>query len=266
MTAKKPAVSPRKTFAVRLAELREALSAKPTPESWRRVCRLVTEALSAPMSTTPGPGGAHVPEQNPAPSYLQMDAKTLALQERDKRAAPLAALLREHAPTWPRELARGIPSTWPDAVRKALKPVRETDVYNLFVLGVCNHPDLRLPDGRQAVHLERRYTGGGLTASGARVRVGQRGVEDLSGGVSLVLPSGALLDVRLALEVKSAAGGVSPEQERRLAAVRRRGGVAVVARTVEEAVAGVVAERDRILRELAALGRSANVGSSRPGA
>jgi hypothetical protein len=77
--------------------------------------------------------------------------------------------------------------------------------------------------------------------SGRPVRYGVNGCADISGMVTI---DG--LGVRLEVEVKSATGRQSPDQKRFEAMIRSRGGVYILARSVDEAVAMLEAEVARI--------------------
>ncbi len=75
--------------------------------------------------------------------------------------------------SWPPEIERKVPDSWPNDLIKALahRP-HETDLYNHFIAKVCSHPDLRLSDGSQAVWLERRFVGGAVEIGSVKAAIG----------------------------------------------------------------------------------------------
>lgn len=84
---------------------------------------------------------------------------------------------------------------------------------------------------RRDVVLWRNSTGAAMTPDGSTHRFGLcKGSSDLIG---IIAPSGRFL----AIEVKSEKGRTTPEQDMFLELVRRMGGVAGVARSVEDALA-----------------------------
>lgn len=182
---------------------------------------------------------------------------------------------------WPPEIERICPAGWPREFKEAVEHrVRETDTYGHYLAKICGHPDLRLPDGSQAVWLERRFTGGvipvstaqtvmrllsaalaasgnagmmsrvkqaiNLLASGVR-NVGKVGCADLTGGLTVEIKGAdeAYYRHEYRLEVEIKVGDEQrPEQVARMRSVRARGGCYVLARSVEDAVARIKAFRD----------------------
>jgi len=91
----------------------------------------------------------------------------------------------------------------------------------------------RLPD----LTLWRNNTGALKDSSGRAVRFGLAvGSADLIG---ILAPAGRLV----ALEVKTATGRTTPEQDLFLDLVRRRGGFAAVVRSADDALAAIVRAR-----------------------
>lgn len=164
--------------------------------------------------------------------------------------------LANQLPRWPKELSRNVPDGWPDAWRRVAEyKILEIDTYEMYAVGVCGDPRLRLRDGAQAVRLSRRFVGAARSiVSEQAMRIGKRGEADLSGGLTLELglAPGFRLEVSLELEVKSADGKQSADQEQRERALKRRGAIYLVARTIEEAVVGIAASRDKILSQITA--------------
>jgi len=153
--------------------------------------------------------------------------------------------------TWPTELSRRTPEGWPPSWRTKLgNIVRETQTYGAFILGICSHPYLLNPDGSQSVYLVRRNVGLSTSLSGHLKSEGVEGEADLEGGLSIQMRLG-FVDVRLEVEVKSAGAALSKAQKLRQFAVRRRGGIYIVAQTIESAVESILGERARIVAILA---------------
>jgi hypothetical protein len=102
--------------------------------------------------------------------------------------------------------------------------LREQDIQNAIRLAVGGLDDVRL---------WRNSTGSLPDSRGVRVRFGLAvGSSDL---VGILAPSGRLLS----LEVKTARGRTTSEQETWMTIVRRFGGFACVVRSAEEALAAV---------------------------
>lgn len=92
---------------------------------------------------------------------------------------------------------------------------------------------LKALGARDDVRVWRQNTGAARRRGGGPlVRFGLPGQADILG---LLVPSGRFL----AVEVKTPTGRLSPDQRRWGAAIERAGGLYVVARSVEEAVAAV---------------------------
>lgn len=77
----------------------------------------------------------------------------------------------------------------------------------------------------------RNNSGATKTEGGRFVRFGLRGSSDILG----ILPGGRFL----AVECKAPKGRTTPDQEAFLTDIRRRGGVAMVARSVDDLAAGL---------------------------
>jgi len=154
------------------------------------------------------------------------------------------AALREHSRAlsqWPKEIPRDAPDGKHalDPPLKALlsrcnilHEIDETYTYPIYLEKITTHPDLTdrsLPSG-QAVRLARAFTG-----KLADRRIGQTGQADLVGGLSIVI-HGVRIERTLEIEVKMPWGKQSKEQEARMGALRARGGVYLLVRSVAEAV------------------------------
>ncbi len=160
------------------------------------------------------------------------------------------AALREHSRAlaqWPKEIPRDAPDG-----KGALEPplrsllsrcnilheIDETYTYPIYLEKITSHPDLAdrsLPSG-QAVRLARAFTG-----KLADRRIGQTGQADLIGGLSIVY-NGVRIERTLEIEVKMPWGKQSKEQEQRMLALRARGGIYLLVRSVAEAVEGLRTE------------------------
>jgi len=218
-----------------------ALLADPSPESWRGVCKLLSD-------------------------HRATDAQLL-LEARE---------LRRELAAWPPEVERPPADGWAarggrsDALADALfalcRSVREVDLYDHYVAAAREAPALRLRDGTPAVRLQRQFTGALQGARGRTHRIGKRGNADLNGslcvewwtcGAGCRVPrplacghspvTHNALSVAVEVEVKRAAGVQDPAQVTRMEALRRRGEVYVLARRTDEMVRLLVAERDRYL-------------------
>lgn len=107
-------------------------------------------------------------------------------------------------------------------------PTAEREVQHAIRVALGREPDLTL---------WRNNTGALKDANGRAVRFGLAvGSSDLIG---ILAPAGRLV----ALEVKTATGRTSPEQDLFLALVRRRGGFAAVVRSADDAVAALARAR-----------------------
>jgi hypothetical protein len=160
------------------------------------------------------------------------------------------AALRDHSRNfsqWPKEIPRDAPDG-----KHALEPplkallsrcnilheIDETYTYPIYLEKITTHPDLAdrsLPSG-QAVRLARAFTG-----KLADRRIGQTGQADLVGGLSVVV-GGVRIERTLEIEVKMPWGKQSKEQEQRMNALRARGGIYLLVRSVAETVEGLRAE------------------------
>ena len=90
------------------------------------------------------------------------------------------------------------------------------------------------------VRLWRNNTGAAKSRrTGRLVRFGIAGQGDLSGIISARLPGGTIFGARLEIEVKSATGRQSPDQRAFQAMLERFGGCYVLARSVDDAIAGI---------------------------
>lgn len=79
-----------------------------------------------------------------------------------------SALVLAAVPSWPKEIQRDCPDSWPlDFREKAEWRVREVDTYGHYIQRICCDPRLQL-GGKQRVWLERRFTGGVVPASSAQ--------------------------------------------------------------------------------------------------
>lgn len=107
-------------------------------------------------------------------------------------------------------------------------PVREADILREILVALSA---LQRHDGSPVCRVWRQHVGAFLGPSGNVVKVGIEGQADIGG----VLCNGRALQV----EVKSATGRTSDAQERWGAMVRRLGGLWLVARSADEAVAAV---------------------------
>lgn len=176
-------------------------------------------------------------------SAVLRDAGVPASIERPR----VLSLLKSKLAKWPPELDRQVPSWWPKPFRAAAeRRVGETTTYGRYEAEVAADPRLRNSDGTQAVQIIRRFVGSARAMSSNNVmRIGVKGEPDLSGGMTLELPSGRL-EVRIYVEVKTLSGKLKPDQELSQEVARRRGGIHVVVRTVEECVTALIAERKRL--------------------
>lgn len=202
------------------AELDRAL-AVPGKESWRAICRL----------------GSRLSGRTGEP----------ASADREYFRSTLAARL----PRWPEELDRECPAGWPSAWKEiAERRVREVDTYGRYVTGIESDPRLRLRDGTRACQLRRRFVGAARTFSGGRpMKVGEKGEPDVQGFTVVELVSLApslLVPVATYVEVKRPDGDLDEDQRKFRDAILRKGAIYVAARTVEEAVLFIVAERRRL--------------------
>lgn len=176
-----------------------------------------------------------------------------------KREGPLAVvdrayfqrLLADRLTTWPPELARKVPPTWPPEWRTLAElRVREIDTYGRYIVGVGADPRLRRKDGGQAVHLRRRFVGGARTFDGrALMKLGDVGEPDLRGWMTLDLSWGPLA-VEVAVEVKEPGGRLDPDQEKWRDAALLAGVTYCCVTTVEEAVLFLVETRRRLISQL----------------
>ena len=157
------------------------------------------------------------------------------------------AALREHSRAlaqWPKEIPRDAPDGKHalDPPLKAilsrcniLHEIDETYTYPIYLEKIATHPDLadRSLASGQAVRLARAFTG-----KLADRRIGQTGQADLVGGLSIVV-AGVRIERTLEIEVKMPWGKQSKEQEQRMIALQRRGGIYLLVRSVAEAVEGL---------------------------
>lgn len=161
----------------------------------------------------------------------------------------LSSLLKD----WPKELCRRVDKDWewPDLWKQSAEYlISETQVYGYYESGVCGHPLLKLKNGGQAARLRRRFVGAARGwATDRAMKIGQKGEADLQGGITLELPD-CNIELNLAVEVKTPDGSLSKEQALWRDAVVLRGAIHVVATTVEEAVAGIIFQRDAKLRAI----------------
>ena len=111
----------------------------------------------------------------------------------------------------------------------------EQQIQQAILLELGSRPDVRVwrQNSGMAVPLSDK--------AGRPVRYGVNGCADISG---LVTVDG--VGVRLEVEVKSASGRQSADQKRFEAMIRSRGGIYILARSVDEAVATLEAEVARI--------------------
>ncbi len=147
---------------------------------------------------------------------------------------------------WPKEVPRTYPRVNRDHqtavfLERAgiLHHVDETQVYPLFLVGLCDLVDV---GGFRYVRLSRAFTG-----KLADRRIGQVGQADLMGGLSIAA-SWDRIEVTLEVEVKIGDGKQSKEQIDRMNALRSRGGVYVLTRTVRDGRRQIAAEYERLLK------------------
>ena len=107
----------------------------------------------------------------------------------------------------------------------------ESEFLHALRLTLGQHPD---------VTIWRNQVGVAEYPGGVRVPYGlTKGASDLIGIRSLTITEadiGRLVGLFVAVEVKTKTGKTTPEQERFLALVRRRGGIAVCSRSVPDAL------------------------------
>ena len=193
-----------------------------------------TQILSA-LAT----GSTHEDWSALAPHVVSLLESPASLRE----AAKLAA-------RWPKEITREPKRATPEQKARLLatrvtNSLRETDTYPVYIAGICGHPALSLPTPpRQAVHLERAYTG-----KLDDRRIGTVGQADLRGGLTVEV-NGRRLCLELAVEVKMPGGKLEPEQIAWRDAAIARGVLYVEARSVAQAVADIARLRDEALRFL----------------
>jgi len=124
----------------------------------------------------------------------------------------------------------------------------ERDIQKQIMLACGSKPNVRLfrnDCGNGVVGKIKDLGGGNFHVHGHRLPFGLHpGSSDLIGWRTMDIPAHTLGAVRiaqfLAVEVKSETGALRPDQKNFIEVVRAAGGVAIVARSVEEAVAGVV--------------------------
>lgn len=154
---------------------------------------------------------------------------------------------------WPRELPRDPLDHWTQESHGQLLRlcvrVPEVTVYGYYLAQIHSAPKLQLSDGRPAVRLQRFFSGAAKVESDAWVRIGQAGQGDLVGMTTIALAR-TLIAVYTELEIKTPKGHLSEAQKVREEVVRSRGGIYLVAKSVKSAIAGLVAERERIRREV----------------
>jgi hypothetical protein len=127
---------------------------------------------------------------------------------------------------WPPEIERLCPASWPREFKDAVEHrVRETDTYGHYLAKICGHPDLKLPDGSQAVWLERRFTGGIVPVSTVQTALRLLGAALKSGDIGRVKQAIYVLSngVRNIGKVGCAdlTGGLTVEYDRRCARCQR---------------------------------------------
>jgi hypothetical protein len=161
----------------------------------------------------------------------------------------LAAQVERGVEHWPADIHRPPLKHWRsgDARLRCCRNVRETALYNDYILAVCSR--IKTKAGMQAVQLERQYVGKVLTAAGIEMLIGIPGQADLKGGVILEW-GGYLLEARLEVEIKMESGTPSKEQLERQTAFGRRGGCYVIAFSVDSAVEQVLAWKHAREREV----------------
>lgn len=207
-----------------------SLLADPGPESWRKICAVLSNGSEAEI------------------------------------AADVAELKRElHA--WPPEVERPAPKEWlreknVDAshnqsenaihIHRAkislCRQIREVDLYKLYC-DAADDPRLRFGDGTPAVRLQRNFSGTLQGAHGRHHTIGVRGQGDLIGSLCLESPAGRIA-IALEVEVKRHSGKQSPEQIQRQEALQRRGEIYLLVRRTEEMIQLLISHRDKLKKTL----------------
>ena len=125
----------------------------------------------------------------------------------------------------------------------------ERDIQKEIMLELGRFPGIRIArndQGNGVVGKIRDLGGGNFHVHGHRLPFGlfQPGGSDLIGWQTITIPACTLGPVTiaqfLAIEVKSKTGRLRPEQENFIQVVRALGGKAIIARSVDEAVTGVL--------------------------
>lgn len=214
--------------------------ADPSPESWRAICRLMSDGCS-----------------------------------REQHKEDVSALARE-LHSWPPEIERpaprGVAVNWPGW--NLCRRVKETDIYGYYLLAAGK---ILLSDGTPAVRLQRAFTGSLQGPGGKAFRLGVEGQGDLVGSLCVEWPkvddeydqaltayskgwSGhpgepkpCRISVPLEVEVKRDGERLRPAQEVRRDALRARGEIYLVVRRTEEMLCFLREERRRILETLGGL-------------
>ena len=214
-----------------------ALLADPSPQDWRKVCKILDDLHSA------DPTAAQLREA------ITATRKALATWP----APALKAVPRDPLPHWRRSIGKGQPGH--DALLDlCLRVKHESQTYGYFETYVCNDPRLLWPKagpwgsaGCQQVHLARGFSGAARSVRSEQwLSIGEPGQGDLVGWLSLWLPPYGLLALKLELEIKMPNGRLSPKQKARRAELARAGAAYLSTKSVKSSVDQIVLLRDAV--------------------
>lgn len=218
-----------------------ALLADPSPQDWRKVCKILDELWNDVQT--------HPYTQSVLAAAIAETHKALTTWP----APALKAVPRDPLPHWIRSPGRGQPGH--DALLDlCLRVKHESQTYGYFETYVCNDPRLLWPKsgpwgaaGCQQVHLARGFSGAARSVRSEQwLSIGEPGQGDLVGWVSLWLPPYGLLALKLELEIKMSNGRLSPKQKARRTELARAGAAYLSTKSVKSSVDQIVLLRDAV--------------------
>ena len=149
---------------------------------------------------------------------------------------------------WPKHVSRPPDRSWrkPDVRLRACLVIEEEVTYKPIIAALC--AAFRLRSGHTAVKLRRRWVGPALDMDHNPIKVNEPGEADTSGRFIIEHPSGALLSIYLAVEMKMAGGSEDEDQKKERDRIMADGGIAIVVFGEADAIAKLSVEKNRIAK------------------